>query len=100
MEYKGYETEVYAYATKFSSTHVCAKCWGELIIKPAPDQKWIVVCPDHEGAGYITRYYAEEQRKISGGDLTEVNKVLRKAGVIKDPYEGKSADDLIKELGF
>ena len=100
VEYKGYETDVYGYATKFASTHVCAKCWGELVIKPAPNQMWIVVCTEHESAGYVTRYWAEEQRKISEGDLHEVKEVLKKVGVIKDPYEGKSAEDLIKELGF
>ena len=100
VEYKGYETEIYAHATKFCTTHVCAKCWGELVIKPAENQMWRVICPDHEGAGYVTRYFAEEQRKISGDDLSEVKKVLIKAGVIKDPYEGKTTDDLIADLGF
>lgn len=97
---KVFLTETYAVATKFCTTHVCAGCWGELIIKPAENRMWRVICPDHDGAGYVTRYYAEEQRKLSIGDLTEVNQVLRKAGIIKDPYEGKTTDDLIKDLGF
>ena len=48
----------------------------------------------------VARCAAKRSGKISGDDLSEVKKVLIKAGVIKDPYEGKTTDELAQNWDF
>jgi len=77
---------------------VCAVCWGDLEWRP--DKQ--VLCKQYgdQHQGHVTRYYVEERKRQDRGDALEACHLLKKIGVIEDPHKGKSADQLIHELGF
>lgn len=81
--------------------YVCARCWGRLN-QYFEQQETLVVCanPDCDGRGFVTRHYAEKQRQKSIDEKREVNKTLQEMGIVENPHAGKSADQLIEELGF
>ncbi len=81
--------------------YVCAACWGHLIRKPAPGRMWFVECaaePDHNG--YTTKYYVGKARQADAGNLLDARSLLQKIGVVNNPNAGKTAGQLLKEMGY
>lgn len=76
--------------------YVCATCWGHLVI--SNDHGQISVdCPDHPGGGYVTKTFAENQRGKSKGEYIEA---YCNIGKTLGLTSGKTADELLKDLGF
>jgi len=77
--------------------YVCAICWGHLDLFNEQ-----IECAkygkDHEG--FVTKHYAENRRQDDAGDFIEARQVLRDAGIVENPHEGKTTDQLLDELGF
>ena len=90
----------YAAAQKMTMNYVCAHCWGELKITPAPDGKFYVVCRhcNDETPGYVTRYYVEKRKTESAAELADASKTLRDAGVL--PKNKMTIEQAMKDLGF
>ena len=89
-------------ANSIVSDYVCAGCWGRLNIRHLTDSHNVVVfcsnCGDNRGLHYHT--WTENERQLNQTYAIEAKKTLRDLGIIPNPHEGKSADQLIKELGF
>ena len=50
--------------------------------------------------GFVTRYYAEARRSESIGEKMEARDLLQAMGILEPEHSGKSAEQLLKELGF
>ena len=86
---------------KFIQTHVCARCYGELMAVEAEGRKWTVVCRSCEDAwqgATITRRSAERRGQKALEESAEVKANL--ADVFPNPHKGKSAEQILKELGL
>ena len=77
--------------------YVCSVCWGHLDLFNEH-----VECAKYgtEHEGYVTKHYAENRRQDDAGDFIDARHTLRAAGIIENPHEGKTADQLLDELGF
>ena len=82
--------------------YVCSNCWGDLIPLFAENRMWLVVCRrcENETKGYVTKYYAEIRRSESHGEQSETRILLQGMGIIPNEHSDKSADQLLKEMGF
>lgn len=81
--------------------YVCSVCWGPLMdvmVEGVPD----VVCANYhtEHAGFVTKRYADRRKTDSLGDAYDVRHLLQKAGVMQNPHAGKTAKQILDELGF
>ena len=81
--------------------YVCARCWGHLV-KYFRDGEIIIECPNDEcnGQGYVTKYYAEKRKLESSNEKLEIKQAFWDLGIVEDPNAGKTADELLNELGF
>lgn len=72
----------------------CATCAGHLIARHEPPRKYVVYCPEH---GDIN-----ESNHISAHDAAQVEQgIIDGKHELKDkPQVTRSADEIIKELGF
>ena len=82
------------------NNYVCSACWGHLISFHEPERMTRVECHrcGTETPGFVTKYYSERRQAESTADKMDVLHNLR--GIIPNPNEGKSTDDLLEELGF
>jgi hypothetical protein len=82
--------------------YLCSRYWGDLVINLAPDRKYFVECfrCGNETPGYVTKSWAEKRRSESISEGIEVNQLLRELNLIPNPFESKTAEELIRELGF
>lgn len=80
----------------------CAGCWGHLTTFHIPGSQDVEVrcLKCGPGRGFVTRWWVSRQRALDVGNAMDVRPMLISAGVIDNPHAGKSADQLIKELGF
>jgi hypothetical protein len=83
--------------------YLCSICWSHLILFPVTGSRLLLVkcsnCLD-ETRGFVTKYYAESRRLEDAADYLEVREMLRGMGIITSEHSGKSAEQLIRELGF
>jgi hypothetical protein len=61
-----------------------------------------VHCEDSEcsGMGFVSRRYVEKRSSEDMADYQEARRNLKTALNLPDPNAGKTADQLIKEIGF
>ena len=86
---------------KIIRDYVCSKCWGHLNARVSGDELVVECASDpQEHSGFVTKHYVEQRRAESLGEYIEANELLKSIGVTKNPHAGKSADQLIKELGY
>lgn len=80
---------------------VCARCYGHLTQFPGPDRTWIVKClqcGDAWGGTHISRYTAERRAARGLAEAQEVKQNL--SDLFPNPNKGKSAKQLLEELGY
>lgn len=90
----------------FLRRRVCARCYSELEKQESPDfspanHEYIAVCPTCQDAwnyATVSRAYAEHLGQVYLSDALEVRENLR--DLFPSPVAGKSAEDILKELGF
>ncbi len=91
-------------AQDFTRKYVCSVCWGNLTREWVEGKHGVdaVYCgnPGCSGTGFVTRKYAERRRDQSNSDYIEARHNLGKALNLPNPLAEKTADELIKELGF
>jgi len=91
-------------ARKFINRYACSTCWGELVAERIPGERYManVHCgkSDCTGAGFVTKHYVEKRRTQDHFDHMEAERNLGEVLGIPNPLKGKTADELIKELGF
>ncbi len=82
--------------------YLCSNCWGHLLAFPLEGQLSLVVCHrcGDETKGYVTKYFVDGRRSESHGERHEAKQMLEDMGIIQREHSGKSADELIKEMGF
>lgn len=82
--------------------YVCSNCWGQLQRWPTNGSNWLVQCIRcrEQTNGFVTRYFAESRRSDSIGEARDVRLLLQEMGIIANEHDGKSAKDLLKEMGF
>ena len=82
--------------------YVCSNCWGDLLDYPMDNRMWMVICHScrEDTRGYVTRYFAESRRSESVGEKMETRILLQGLGIIPNEHAGKSAAELLQELGF
>jgi hypothetical protein len=93
---------------KFLQRRVCARCYGDLQKRPAADDSpynhsYEVFCPTCGDAWHyatISILTAEQRGSQAISELHEVTKTFRGTGIIPNPHEGKTQDQLLAELGF
>lgn len=78
--------------------YCCAGCYGHLNSYPEPDRMTRLVCDKcGDGRGFVTKFWASKRQGESLGELMDVRINLR--GVLPNPYQGKSAEQLLEEMG-
>lgn len=80
---------------------VCARCYGDLVKRPAPERKWEAVCltcGEAWGGTTIARSTAERRGQRALAEALEVRQTL--PDLFPNPHKGKSVAQLITELGF
>lgn len=91
-------------AQKFVQKYVCATCWGNLTKQWVEGKHHIdrVFCdnPNCSGNGFVTRKYAERKLDQDHIDFIEARHNLEKVLNLPNPNKGKTADQLINELGL
>jgi hypothetical protein len=82
--------------------YCCATCWGHLTVRRTADGETRIECGKYgaEHQGFVTKAYAERRRAESAAEAAEVKELLRGLGVIDNPNAGKTADDILRDLGF
>ena len=82
--------------------YVCSNCWGHLIKYPVEGRKYRVLCHrcDERTKGYVTRYFAEGRRSESIAEKSDARQLLQGLGIIPNEHQGKSAKELLNELGY
>jgi hypothetical protein len=87
-------------AQETTSNYVCSNCYGSLYCVQTGNDRVIVKCHacGNDTKGYIRKSYAKRRQQESGEELMEAKYVLRQ--VIPSPHQGKSEEQLLKELGF
>lgn len=81
--------------------YCCAKCWGGLDLFHIAGQD-VIECAKYgaEHAGFVRKAYTARRQQESEGDVLDVKDLLREMGVIDNPHKGKTAQQLLEELGF
>jgi hypothetical protein len=96
-------------ARAFIDRYRCSTCWGTLTFDRItddykdPDYNQVEVhCEDVEcsGMGFVSGKYVERRSSEDMADYQEARRNLKTALNLPDPNAGKTADQLIKELGF
>lgn len=92
----------YEMAVKTVRDYRCSVCWSGLQLVEIAQQEYICICSHYgeEHAGYHHRKFVERRGSDSMAEAMDVNHMLRQAGVIDNPHKGKTAKQLIEELGF
>lgn len=90
--------ELIAYTLK---DYCCSKCWGMLDLFYRDGQD-VIECAKYgsEHAGFVRQGYANRRRDDSAADLMDVNELMQQLGLIDDPHKGKTAQQLLEEMGF
>jgi ribosomal protein L37AE/L43A len=86
---------------KYISSHVCSRCYGDLQKKPVENRLWDASCPECGDAWHgttIRRSTAERRGQRALSEAQEVKTNL--PDLFPNPHDGKSTDQLIKELGY
>jgi len=86
---------------QFLQRRVCARCYGDLQKVPAPERMWNVICPtcgDAWNFATVSRSYAEALGQIALDQSWEVRRNL--PDLFPNPHQGKSATQILRELGF
>lgn len=88
----------------FIDRYRCSTCWGWLTRDSDKENPMIVTVhcekQDCTGAGFVTAKYVEKRRGESELDYREAKRNLSEALKLPNPNAGKTADQLLKELGF
>lgn len=82
--------------------YVCAGCWSNLIIQPDKDNPQLdwVLCPNCETPGYISKSATSKIEQESIMEAINVKHNLRDAVPFLHPGGRKTAEEIIKSLGF
>lgn len=86
---------------KFIRRRVCARCYGDLMKRPAPKRTWEAYCPECGeawGGLTISRWTAEHRGQRALSEALEVRVTL--ADLFPNPHKGKTTEQLIRELGM
>lgn len=87
---------------QYRQRRVCARCYGDLQRRSKPGSRdFEVYCPFCAGAwGYttVTRRYAEQLGQVALADAFDAKK--RFEDIVPNPHKGKTAEQLLRELGF
>jgi hypothetical protein len=86
---------------RYIQKHVCSRCYGDLQKFPADNRLWEVKCPTCEEAWHgttIRRSTAERRGQLALSEAQEVKTNL--PDLFPNPHNGKTIDQLSKELGF
>jgi len=86
---------------QFISRRVCARCYGDLIKTQADNRMWDASCPtcgDAWGGATVSRAYAERLGQQALAERSEVKNNL--PDLFPNPNRNKTAEQIIKELGF
>lgn len=85
----------------FIRQRVCARCYGDLVKRPAEDRMWEAICPmcgTAWGGTTISRWYAERLGQTALQEKVEVAYTM--PDLFPSPHRDKSAEQIIQELGF
>lgn len=80
--------------------YICSKCWGNLIIKHVKEDRNLadVSCINCGNDTFITRSSIKRMKDQSWEDLSNARWNLM--GFIDNPNDNKTADEIIKTMGF
>jgi len=96
-------------ARVFANRYRCSVCWGglvcDVITNDIHDENYLnasVHCsnPECTGSDFVTAKYVEKRRSENDSDFYEAKRNLKEALGLPDPNAGKTADQLLHELGF
>jgi hypothetical protein len=85
----------------FLRDNVCARCYGELAKQPAENRLWDAHCPACGTAwsgATIRRSTAEKRGQQALSELREVKGNM--PDLFPNPNHGKTANQILSELGF
>jgi len=78
--------------------YCCAGCYGHLNAYAMPGRLTRLVCDRcGDGRGFVTKRWAERRKSDSLGEAMDVTINLR--GILPNPHAGKSAEQLLAEIG-
>lgn len=79
--------------------YLCANCWKHLILFPAPERKWFVLCATCgvETRGYASKSGVEKRRQQDLGDYLDVRNNYRH---LKPARRNAGDAAAKKELGY
>jgi len=89
-------------AVRTVAAYVCANCWGKLKYEPIEDWKAIVSCKT-EGCpckGFVSKYHIDHAERQGKHEKLKAERDLRGRVPWLPAGEKKTADEIIKELGF
>lgn len=93
-----------AEAVKFIHRYVCSTCWSDLVADRIEGQRYdrSVHCGNENcsGAGFVTRKYVEKRRDDDHFDYLDAKRNLGEVLGLPNPNKGKTAEQLLAELGF
>ena len=93
----------YLNARTIARDYLCSKCHGPLIYEHLKNANVLkscsIQCADREckGEGFVTKAFVEARRREASADFIQAYANLNKVLGINS---GKTAEELIKELGF
>lgn len=79
---------------------VCARCYGDLLKREAPGRTWEAYCPtcgEAWGGRTLSRWTAERMGQRALAEALEVRVTL--ADLFPNPHRGKTAEQILQELG-
>ena len=82
--------------------YVCSVCWGHLVAMPWSPTRDLVQCQIYgtEHGGFVTRWWADKQRKLDAANAADAKDLLYSIGIIHRESEGMTEEQILKELGF
>ena len=88
-------------AYKTVRDYVCSNCWGHLLYFPV-GMKWRIECHNcgEHTVGFVTKYYTQKRLGDSLGELIDARPMLQDLGIIQNPHEDKTVEELLREMGF
>lgn len=97
-----------AEAERMIARRVCARCYGDLVAEPSPEDKpgdhsYVVLCPDCRGAwnyATVSKGYASEIGQRAIASLWEVKRNLPDLFSNSPKRASSSEDQLMKDLGY
>ncbi len=86
---------------RYIARRVCARCFGDLQKKLAPERMWAVYCPRCQAAwnfATVSRRYAEWLGQEAIAQLCQARENFQ--DLFPNPHKGKTAPQLLRELGY